>query len=175
MIYLVHDKVQYTVESGDVNDFHRNLPEIKADIQAMRDCSDSPQKWGFKPNKWDIVEQHGITTVNIYGGREEEEEEERDIEEEEEAIIDKYCLLVEITTDAYADRYSPYAFAIFVPEGEGHIPETVGVANMTFKGVIKGKVENKIGVHDPPGLIDEEHATKRLWWCRSGVINSQSC
>jgi len=166
MIYLSHDGVHYSIESGEVNDFHNNLSEIKADIQTMRDTNDHPQKWGHNPGKWDIQQSHGITNVNIYGKQEELEEEVKDKEEEKFVSVKTYCLLVEMGNSSFGD-YTPDAWAIFVPGDDGHKENILGAANLTLKGFTSASIENELGVHDPPGWVGQ--ATKRLRWCKKGT------
>ena len=70
-IFLIHGGVKYTVKSGNVNDFHNNLPAIKGDIGNMKATHSGLQQKSFsRPGKWDIKEVFGDTSVKIYGGEE---------------------------------------------------------------------------------------------------------
>ena len=68
MIYMTHDNVHYTIKSGNANDFHDNLPAMRADINNMRVIHTGPLKWFKREDKWSVMECFGITQVIVHGG-----------------------------------------------------------------------------------------------------------
>ena len=86
-IFLVNDNNLYTVSSGDIADFHKNLPAIKHDLMMMKWVH--PGKWQNikrfeRPKKWLIREVHGITNIIIYSEKDFKEK-----KKDKETLIDR--------------------------------------------------------------------------------------
>ena len=137
MIILVKDGVKYLILSGDANDFHNNLPTIKADIANMRSIYPNSQRWFNRPDKWTIQEQFGITTVKIYGEKVEHKEEKKLQRKEETFLMDAIpflrvpdahgCLLClgDFDYNPPYELWDPY-------EGQGDIRENYPYAPVTY-------------------------------------------
>jgi hypothetical protein len=68
MRLVIYDGVRYLLASQTdeaVYELHKQLPQIKADIQGMRDSQSGEQKWFHRQDNWDIKEAYGITTVVV--------------------------------------------------------------------------------------------------------------
>lgn len=66
MRLIIYDGVRYSLTSSTeeaIGEFHRQLPNIKADIAAMRASQPLMQKSFHRMGNWDIKEHFGITTV----------------------------------------------------------------------------------------------------------------
>jgi hypothetical protein len=74
MRLVIYDGVRYLLASHTaeaISEFHRQLPQIKADIQGMRDSQSEEQKWFHRQDSWDIKEAYGITTVIVHSSSKE--------------------------------------------------------------------------------------------------------
>ena len=69
MRLIIYDGVRYLLNSYTdeaMEEFHKQLPQIKADIQGMRDSQVSEQKSFHRKGNWDIKEAYGTTTVTVH-------------------------------------------------------------------------------------------------------------
>ena len=71
MRLVVYDGVRYLLTSYTeeaLQELHRQLPQIRADIRGMRDSQSGEQKWFHRQDSWDIKEAFGTTTVSVFSG-----------------------------------------------------------------------------------------------------------